>query len=456
MTADVTAGSVHPPLPTSTQVVVVGAGFAGLTAACQLVQQGLDVVVLEAADRVGGRVMVETSALGSAVDVGGQWIGKGHHRFESLASQLGATRYKMRSPKRPLIVDDDGELAQLSSAMLAANAALIVLELASHLPTPDSRYTTTVQQWLARIPSARARRMLDVVLEVTCCTDSTELSVAGLLKLIRYQGGLATMMKSSGGAQDSLLVEGAGALANRMGKKLADRVVLGSAVTAVAHGTEGLTVTTSTGSVIAERVIVTVPPPSASHIDFGQLLPERRTRVHHNTFMGEVYKAVAVYETPFWRDHADAEIILLGETGFAVFDSSPPDGPGHLTILIGGPDARRVELLGRTERRDLLLGTLASHLGDDIRRPASWHEKFWRHAPFVGGGYASLPTLGTSDGFYPVAHEPVGGIHWAGTETATEHAGYIEGAIESGERAALEVAAALTDPEQRARFPGAR
>ncbi|WP_229742933.1 flavin monoamine oxidase family protein [Gordonia jinhuaensis] len=242
---------MHPPLPTSTQVVVVGAGVAGLTAARQLVQQGLDVLVLEAADRVGGRVMVETSALGSAVDLGGQWIGKGHHRFESLASELGATRYQMRSPKRPLIADDDGELAPLSCAMLASNAALIALELASYLPTPDSWYTTTVQQWLARIPSARARRMLDVVLEVTCCTDSTELSFAGLLKLIRYQGGLATMMKSSGGAQDSLLVEGAGALANRMAKELADRVVLGSAVAAIAHTNEGLEPSTRASNVVS-------------------------------------------------------------------------------------------------------------------------------------------------------------------------------------------------------------
>ena len=196
--------------PQRPQVVVVGAGIAGLRAAYELNRRGVDVVVVEAAGRVGGRVHVETTSLGSSVDLGGQWIGKGHHRFEALAAELGATQFQMRSPKRPTIADDDGEIRALGSSMLAANIGLVGLELASYLPSSDSQNTTTVQQWLDRIPSERARRILDVVLEVICCADVTELSVTALLAFIRYQGGLSTMMKTTGGAQDSMLVEGAG------------------------------------------------------------------------------------------------------------------------------------------------------------------------------------------------------------------------------------------------------
>lgn len=165
-----------------------------------------------------------------------------------------------------------------------------------------------------------------------------------------------------------------------------------------------------------------------------------------------MYKALAVYEAPFWRNQVsgkkagaegiDAELILLGDPGCATFDSSPPDGPGHLTILVGGADARRLGDLTVDERRSQLLGALERHLGPRVRDFADWRDKVWDHDEWVGGGYVALPRLGTREGFYPVEHAPVGNIHWAGTETASEHAGYIEGALESAERVVGELAAA--------------
>lgn len=429
--------------PQRAEVVVVGAGIAGLTAAEALHRQGIDVVVLEAADRVGGRLLTEITALGSAVDLGGQWIGKGHHRFEALAAELGATRFRMRSPKSPRMADDHGPIGPATPAMLTATAALLGVELAAHLPTRDTLNSTTVRQWQNRIPSARARRLLDVVVAATCCTDSDELSVTALLKLIRHQGGLMTMMKTTGGAQDSLLVEGAGSLADRLADRLGDRVHLNCPVTEITRDDHGVTVSTATGTVAAAKVVVTVPPPTAARISFRPALPESRIRLQHNTHMGSVYKGLAVYDTPFWRERSDAEMILLGQPGCAVFDSSPPDGPGHLTLLVGGGDARRVGDLTVEERSGLLLGQLEPHLGARVRRPAGWHDKAWHQDPFVDGGYAALPRIGTREGFYPVEHSPIGDVHWAGTETAAEHAGYIEGALESAYRVIAEVGNAL-------------
>ncbi|MGV9825566.1 FAD-dependent oxidoreductase [Gordonia sp. NPDC003429] len=91
------------------------------------------------------------------------------------------------------------------------------------------------------------------------------------------------------------------------------------------------------------------------------------------------------------------------------------------------------------ERQSLLFDQLDPHLGAAVQHPAEWHDKAWHSDKFVGGGYAALPVPGTREGFYPVAHSPVGDIHWAGTETAAEHGGYIEGAIESAHRVAAEV-----------------
>ena len=431
-----------------TTVAIVGAGMSGLVAARDLRRQGVEVLVLEAADRVGGRTLAETSALGSRLDLGGQWIGHGHHRFEQLADELGATRFEMHTPKAPAIIDGGQVIAPSSPAMLMANAALVAGELLSRLPLPERSNTSTVQSWLRAIPSRRARRLLGVLVAVTSCAGPEELSMRAFLELIRYQGGLATMMKTRGGAQDSLVVEGASTLAERLAARLGEHVRTGCRVTAIRQSDSGVLLETSAGTVRAEKVIVTVPPPMTKDITFEPPLPPERITLQHNTYMGSVYKAIAVYDDPFWRGRADAEGMMLGETDFAVFDTSPPDGPGHLCMLVGGPEARALDALDPDGRRSLLLRQLAGRLGAAVEKPVSWHEKAWHQDVFAGGGYSVLPRPGTREGFYPMASTPTGRLHWAGTETAAEHAGYIEGAIEAGNRAAREVFQTITHGSQ--------
>ncbi|WP_248490108.1 FAD-dependent oxidoreductase [Tsukamurella sp. PLM1] len=428
------------PLPAHAEVVIVGAGVAGLVAADLLHRRGVDVLVLEAAGRVGGRTMVETTPLGSAVDLGGQWVGEGHHRFEDLADELGLTRFPMHSPKAPGIFDDGDRIGVASAPTLLANLFVVGLDLASRGPVPDRWRATPLRRWVHRLPSARARSLVEAIVATICCSGTDELSVAAFLHLVRHQGGLVTMMKSAGGAQDSLLIEGAGAIALRLAERLGDRVRLGATVTTIASSDPGVTVTTPAGGVTAAKAIVTVPPPGAARIAFSPALPESRIRLQRTTRMGTVYKALAVYDTPFWRDRSDAELIELDEPACAVFDSSPPDGPGHLTVLVGGAAARRIGDAPAADRRDLMLRRLAAHFGDRVLHPVSWHEKAWHHDPFVDGGYAVLPRMGTGEGFYPVEHTPTGDVHWAGSETAAEHAGYIEGAIESAHRVVAEIA----------------
>ena len=140
---------------------------------------------------------------------------------------------------------------------------------------------------------------------------------------------------------------------------------------------------------------------------------------------GIVYKAIAVYARPFWRDsRAHTELIMLDQPGAAVFDTSSPDGPGHLCLLVAGPEARTLDTMSADERQAALLGPLAGHLGTAVTQPVSWHEKSWHLDPYVGGGYAALPNA-DAPATAPDANDPVGPIHWAGTETAREHPGYV-------------------------------
>ncbi len=424
-------------------VAVIGAGMAGLIAARELQRRGIDVVVLESAPRPGGRMLAETTTLGSRVDLGGQWIGHGHHRFEALAAELGTTVFAMRTPEPPAIVDGAATVRYASPAAVVAIASVIAWEVMCRTGIRPSRQERSVGSWLQRVPNRRARRILEVLVSVSTTADLDRFSMQAFLGMIHHEGGLATMLATAGGAQDSLLVEGAGTLAERLAAGLDGKVVYDSPVTALHRDDDGVTVHSATGVYRAARAIVTVPPPMAAGIEHRPALPTERIGLQDNTYMGSVYKAIAIYDCPFWRERGDAELISLAEPGMAVFDTSPPDGPGHLCVLIAGPEARNIDKLSDTDRRSTILRTLAAHLGTGALEPRGWHEKSWHLDPHVGGGYLALPIIGRTDGLAPVSAEPTGHIHWAGTETASEHAGYIEGAIESGVRVAVEVSAAL-------------
>ena len=427
-------------------VVVVGAGMAGLRTALDLHARGVDVLVLEAAPRVGGRVLTETTALGTHVDLGGQWIGHGHRRFTALAEECGARVYPMETPTLPKLADGRRTAGPANPTFLLAGAALAAWEGAVRFGGPRLGGDALVADRLRWVPR-RARRLLRVLLEISTTADLDRLSLRDFAAIVRVQEGLRTAMSTRGGAQDSLVADGAGTLAVRMAERLGERVRTDSAVLAIHRDDDGATVHTAAGRVRCRRVVVTAPPPIAAAIEHRPALPAERSRAERGTYMGSVYKALAVYERPFWRDRGHAEMIMFDDPGVGVFDSTPPSadgaGPGHLTLLVGGSDARTLDGLSTEERRDALLARLAHHLGDAVTTPASWHEKAWHQDEYVGGGYLALPDAIAGAMPVPLGHAPAGTVHWAGTETAREHAGYIEGALESGERAAAEVLAAL-------------
>lgn len=392
-------------------------------------------------------MLAETSALGSRLDLGGQWLGHGHRRFRSLVGELGASVFPMHTPTQPDVIDGQRRLSSWGLPMLSAMAALGRWELgARRTENPRGWSSGSVRDWLERrVPSRTARRALEVVVVAMTCADPGAYPMAAFGDLMRHQGGLRGIVMTAGGAQDRLVVEGAGTLTERLAQQLGDRVLLGNPITRVSHDSSGATVHTAAGAIRAEKVIVTMPPPMMRTITFDPPLPSAHARLVERTQMGTVYKAIAVYDRPFWRDRrGHAELIVLDEPGAAVFDTSPPDGPGHLCVLVPGPEARALDELSPAERQERILDRLAPHLGTEITAPASWHEKSWHLDEFGGGGYCVLPNAGVTDVGLPFAHDLVGPIHWAGTETASEHAGYIEGAIESGQRAAAEVLASAS------------
>ncbi|PRB04749.1 amine oxidase [Microbacterium sp. MYb72] len=433
--------SSHPPKPNT--VVVVGAGLSGLVAARELVRSGREVIVLEAADRVGGRVLAETSPLGSRLDLGGQWIGADHQRVAALAREFGEVTFERQVGILPRIVDGAQGVGWLSLTGLGAVAAAAVTCTIAALAPARWSNRQPFDLFLRKLSWGRSRRLLRVGAELSWTADLDRISLYGVRRVVHSQHGLGTILSASGGAQDSLVVGGMGTLVERLARDLGDRVRTDERVLSLHSNADGVVVCTGAATYQAAKVVIAVPAPVASAIAHTPPLPSAVRNVQESTEMGAVYKAIAVYDRPFWRGSAPQDLLFLHGGGGAIFDTSPPEGPGHLCILIGGRAARALDALSADERMSRVLGPLAVHYGLRVLEPNSWHEKAWHLDPDVRGGYVALPVLGSRSGFWPLGAAPVGHIHWAGSETAMEHPGYLDGAIESGQRAAAEVVAAL-------------
>lgn len=433
----------------SADVIIIGAGMSGLTAASQLQRQGVDVIVLEASSSVGGRVHSTVSKLGSRLDLGGQWVGRGHDRLAGLVRKAGGTIYPSFSRGTPAIIQDGRPLSLWSPPVLLALSYIALFDIVTRIKVPRRWVGLTTEKAIASwVPLETTRQLLSLIVSIISTAESDTLSIYTLAKVTAANGGLSKMTRTRGGGQDSLVAESMDAVTSMLARDLSPNIITDMVVTRVSDDGAAaghVTVQTADGrEFLAKKVVTTVPPPMLKGLAFDPPLPADRQALQNNTRMGVVYKAIAVFEEPFWRDGMAVEFLILDDPACGVFDSTAPGGPGHLCFLVTGTAAHRLDALDAAARCDLLLSRLVPHLGKRVLQPVDWQEKVWHQDPHCGGGYLAYPVIGTTEeGRVPMPHEPVGNLHWAGTETASYYAGYIEGAVQAGNRVAEEVIKAL-------------
>lgn len=451
-------------LPETAAVVVVGAGYAGLSAALELYDTGVDVVVLEADDRVGGRTLSRRDSGGVVIDHGGQWVGPTQRDFLSLVERFGVVtfptyleganieRWTDGSQRHFKIAGpDDGPGMREYSALMGeidALAETVDLERPWATPNAEALDSETVHSYLERtVPSSDARLRMALAVQSVWTVEPRDISMLHFLFYIASAGNLDQLMEAEGCAQETRFVRGAQDAALRIAEQLRDRVFLGAPVRRIEQCDGGVTLTTDQGAIRASRVIVAVPPHAGQRIAYEPMLPNSRGRWLAKSPMGDVVKIHVSYERPFWRERGlSGEATLYGERSLGfVFDNSPSDlAAGVLVCFVYADRIRQWNALGVERRRQDVLDTLVELFGDDAAAPTRYAEKNWAEEPFIGGAYAANPTPGTW-----IEHgragwrEPVGRVHWAGTETASVWNGYIDGAISSGRRAAAEVRGAL-------------
>ncbi|MDG5481756.1 flavin monoamine oxidase family protein [Mycolicibacterium gadium] len=444
--------------PTNADVVVVGAGFAGLAAARELDKRGRDVVVLEGRDRVGGRSSTATIA-GVPVDLGGTFVGPTQDAVVAIADELGCQTVPTHSRGKNLI-RWRGKVRAYRSTI----PRLSILELldVSRIqwrfervcrrvpvdepwtsPIADILDSKTLDQWLRYVhASAGTRDLMTIMARVTWGCEPDAVSMLHAVRYVKAAGGLGRMLDVEGGAQQDRFPGGTQQIAIRMADELGPRVVLDAAVRTIERHTDGtLAVISDKGTVTAKAVIVAIPPEHRKGIAFLPELPPEYGKLAQHWPQGNLSKAYAAYETPFWRANGCSGEALSDEGPvFITFDVSPGDsdvpGPG---VLLGFTDSRTFDPLPPADRRDRALKGFAALFGDAALHPIDYLDHCWSAEEFAPGGPTAAVPPGSWTTYGPWLRKPVDGIHWAGTETADTWTGFLDGAIRSGQRAAEEV-----------------
>jgi monoamine oxidase len=441
-----------------TEYCVVGAGFAGLSAARRLQDRGHATVVLEARDRVGGRVWNRPAADGTVVSVGGTWLGKRQDRMFALCREFGLEPY----PQYELgdtIMHLDGVNRRYRGTPKIDLFALLSLGLAfwrldrmvKRLPIDEpwkasgarALDSQTLGAWFGspwNVPSALARKLIDTTMTTLFCVDPDEVSLLGSLVLARGGGSFDYFVDATN-TETHLVDGGAPELAIRLAAKLGDALHLSSPVRRISRTGAGVEIVSDRLTVEARRVIVAVPPLLASRIEYEPMLPPPHSQLLRRMLSGAALRGVTIYDEPFWRNDGLSGMSVAPDLPVPVaLDQSPRSGkPGILSSYMFGPQAIEAATLDPAERRDIWLRALAARYGSKALSPRAHLETDWTAQEWSLGGMIAHFAPGALTNYGPALREPAGRIHWAASEYATEMHGLMEGAVRSGESAADQV-----------------
>ncbi len=443
----------------SADVIIVGAGFAGLSAAKALRAAGVEPLVVEARDRVGGRTCPGSIA-GLTIDLGGMWVGPTQTALDALAREYGVQTYPQYITGKSAI-ELNGKWRSSEGedylALLSLPVKLDVVQLVYRLtalsdsinpespwshPKADQFDAMTLQTWLdEHTHTDGAMSFMVSLIRAVFCADPGDLSFLFCLFYLKSGGNLEALTTSKNGAQQRLFVGGVHQLSQRMADQLGERVILNSPVTDISQDADGVSVTCPGATYRAKALIMALAPALAGRINYSPLLPHKRDALTQRMPMGSVIKVWVAYPTPFWRARGYSGLFSSDVAAFGpAFDVTPPGTTQGL--LAGFFDAKNsIEWSARTaeQRRAEVIRCLTGAFGLEANTPLEYVEKNWTEERYSLGCYTGTLGPGALTQFGPTLREPVGRLFFAGTESSSIWAGYIEGALRSGARAAAEV-----------------
>ncbi|GAA0298923.1 NAD(P)/FAD-dependent oxidoreductase [Kineococcus aurantiacus] len=450
------------PTEVTADVVVVGAGPAGLNAARHLTRAGRDVVVLEARDRVGGRTHTEEHD-GVTLEIGGQWISPDQTELLGLLDEIGFETYPRYREGESVFIGLDGvrtryrgetfpvpdatakEITRLTELMDDLVASVGATQPWAH-PRARELDTISFEAWLRQqSDDEEARTAVELFIAGAMLTKPAHAFSTLQAVLMAASAGSFTNLTDECFILDRRVVGGMQSVSQHLAAELGDRVHLSTPVRTIRQTSgddgDGVVVESDRVTVRAQRVVVAVPPPLFSRISYDPPLPRRQHQMHQHLSMGLVIKVHATYATPFWRE-AGLSGTCFGTSTLVqeVYDNTlHGDDRGTLVAFVADEKADAVLALPEAERRAAVLDSVAQFLGDEAREPVAYYESDWGSEEWTRGAYAASFDLGGLARYGADQRTPVGRIHWACSDLAAEGYQHVDGALRSGRAAAADV-----------------
>lgn len=440
-------------------VIVVGSGLAGLTATRELKEAGWTVRLLEARERVGGRLKGYSLGDGKAVDLGGEYFGDKSTMIAETAKSVGVTGFRSYDEGERLTFVNGRRFAysglfpwRMGPAAIAdlGQAVLKIERLARtvppegpwNAPNAEKLDSQTFWSWMHRnVSTATARAFLTMMIEAAFCARPADLSLMHILYYANASGGFRYLLEVSGGIQRYRFEGGAHSIPQKLAAQLPDEVRIGAAVRRIVQRSDSVVVEGPGFEARARWAVVAVPITLAGRITYEPALPGYRDQFTQRMPAGAAMKCLAVYDEPFWRADGLSGQITSSDGPFRVaFDTSPADGsPGVMSAFVTGSAARALTRLTPVERRTAVLDGLTRGLGPKAGKPRDFVEQNWLDEEFTRGCYHGFAPPGLYTAYGHALREPIGRIHWAGTESGVHQMGSMGGAVDSGRRVAREL-----------------
>lgn len=453
-------------------VVVVGAGLAGMVAGLELCRRGHSVRVLEAKDRAGGRVFGAPIGDGEMIELGGQFVGPTQDHIFHLINELGLATYptyvsgdhiyyrdnrpiRYDTSNGPIPPENPQAIAEVLNAVTALEsmAAEVSPDAPWECPKAAEWDAISFHEWANSVITLPGARMLiDYMTRGTTTCEPSDLSLLYMLSYIAAAGNddvvgsLGRVIVTAGGATMYRIVGGSQRIPALLAAKLGDSLSLSTPVRRIAQHDQGVIVHTDDREITAQRVIVATPPFAANQIEYNPPLPAERRELAERLLHGAQIKACAVFDRPFWRETGLSGYVV-SDSGLVqnVWDNTPVSGaPAVLMCFIKGNAAANLNDTSDDILRKKIADNLVAYFGPAAAEPREMFIKRWHQEPWIMGCPGSLapPGLLTTQG--RALREPVVRIHWSGTETAKYWQGFMDGAVFAGNRVAAEVATRLT------------
>ncbi|MCT0253527.1 flavin monoamine oxidase family protein [Synechocystis sp. PCC 6714] len=436
--------------------IIVGSGLSGLIAARNLSRANHSVLVIEAQERLGGRMYGEYLPSGQWIDRGGQWVGPTQDRFLALLDEYNVGRFPSPSDGLKVLLFNgkryefdgffqgvfQGEVPKISSDEW--NDAMAAWE----------KFDTLAQGLDEQHPKATAEnKKLDSQTFADWIKENTQTEFghwyfAYMCRAVGFLGPAEPSQvsllhvlwghKSASQGENpeaELLHGGAGQIPQKIAAELGDSILLGEPVIHISQDNRGIEITTTKGKYQGKFAIVATPPHLAGRITYSPPMPPLRQQLTQRVPMGTCCKLLISYDRPFWRERGLAGIGLGNTTWIELCadSSDPTTGVGVIASFVVGDRYAKWIAMGAEERRQGVLSDLALYFGEEALSPVTYDEVDWPSEQWVGGGYAAFMPPGVWTSFGQALSAPVGRVHWAGTEIAPRWAGFFDGAVRTGE-----------------------